>query len=125
MPIIPYDEERHRHFVEAAFCAGAGEPREALARLLRQGAAKCAVRVAATDADLFYGYAVVLDVPQTVVWTYVKQRLQRSGIMTELLQHLGVDMGRQVIALFPSPACNGMIRDGWNIKYAEQGENDK
>lgn len=113
--IVAFDPDRHQRFVFSAFCAGAGEPFEWLHRLLRHGA-RCAVRVAPANPDLFYAFAVV-SAPQTVAWCYTKERLQGHGCMTALLAHLGVDVRQPMIALLSSPACEALRRKGWPIDY--------
>jgi hypothetical protein len=115
--IVPFDPELHARFVFSAWCNGSGETFERLHRLLRTGA-RAAVKVGSTNRNVFMGWAVVTD-PQTVAWVYTKDRLRGSGIMSRLLEHLGVDLEQPMTALFWSPACDGLIGNGWPIVYAE------
>lgn len=119
--IVPYDPEVHRRFVFSAWCLGAGEPFDRLHRIFRAGA-RCAVRVGASNPDLFMGYVIAAPEPQTIVWAYTKERLQGEGIMTELLEHLGVDRRKPIVALFRSPAADALVRKGWPIRYGTDDE---
>ncbi len=113
--IVPFDPERHERFVFSGFCRGSGETWEWLHWHLRHGA-KCAVRVAPGNPELYYAFAVVTG-PQIVAWCYSKEKLRNQGFMTELLRHLGVDVQQPTLALLPSPACDELIRKGWPITY--------
>ncbi len=39
--------------------------------------------------------------------------------MRTLLGELGVDVAQPMVALFDSPACQGLIRKGWPITVAK------
>jgi hypothetical protein len=41
--------------------------------------------------------------------------------MRALLAELGVDIAKPMVALFDSPACQGLIRKGWPITVASEG----
>lgn len=122
--IVPFDPERHSRFVFSAWCHGAGEPRDRLHRLLRTGC-RCWVRQAAGKPELFYGFVAVPQPPrQEVIWVYVKEEMQRFGLMVELLGHAGIDTTKQMTALFRSPACDGLRRRGWKIRYENEPRED-
>jgi hypothetical protein len=113
--IVPFDPAIHERFVFSGFCRGAGEPRDWLHYLLRHGA-RCAVRVAPGNRDLYYAFAVATG-PQTIAWAYTKEKLRNQGFLRELLGYLGVDVERPMVAMLSSPACEALKRKGWPIRY--------
>lgn len=121
MPIVPLAPE-HERFVYSSWCAGAGEPRAVLSDLLANGARL--VVLTGRDPDLLIGWAAAFRPPrqQLVVWAYTRATAGSAsrglGVMRALLAELGVDVKKPMVALFDSPACQGLIRKGWPITVA-------
>jgi hypothetical protein len=120
MPIVPFGPE-HERFVYSSWCAGSGEPRYVLADLLERGARLLVAT--GRDPDLLVGWACALG-DQVVVWAYTRATAgavsRGRGVMRALLAELGVDVKEPMVALFDSPACQGLIRKGWPITVAER-----
>jgi hypothetical protein len=119
MPIVPYAAEQHGRWVFSSWCAGSGEPWEALEQHLEKGARLLVYT--GQDPDLFVGWACALAPPacQHVVWCYTRSTpagvARGRGVMRALLAELGVDTDKPMVALFDSPACQGLRRKGWPI----------
>jgi hypothetical protein len=127
MPIVRADPERHGRFIFGTWCISAGEPHDRLHFLMRNGIAKAVVRdFLKNDQNgkpLFGGWAaVVVADPQIVIWTYTQTRVRKAGNMVALLTAAGTDTTRAMRAAFRSPACDGLIRGGWPIRYLERDE---
>lgn len=120
MAIVPYDRENHEAFVASALTAGAGRGRSVL-RALVIAEVPIAVRVGNKNPNLCMGFAIVPG-RQRVVWCYTKEKLRGKGIMTELLEHLGIDIHKPIIAQWRSPACDTLIKRGWPITYASDDD---
>lgn len=115
MPIVDFSPIDHGAFVYSTFAKGARVPRSELNQLLRRGM-RCCVEVGQSDPSLLIGFAVAAG--QTVAWVYVKPKARGVGKAYRMLSVLGVDTNCPMLALFHSPACDGMIRDGKPIHYA-------
>ncbi len=115
MPIIPYGYQ-HANWVLSNFGAIAGYPTEVLSDILANPDTKACIRVGREDPSRFLAYAV-LSAPQTVAFAYTKPMARGRGYMTSLLKHLGVDLDQPLVALFRTPATDGMIRRGWRVSY--------
>jgi hypothetical protein len=118
MPAVAADPERHRNFIFAAWCQGAGEPREVLHRLLRTQEAKAFVwEIEGEREPLFAGF-VVVDArdPQRIVWAYTKQVARKQGVMTALLDAAGTNTAHPLVA--PENIVSRAIqRRGWPITF--------
>lgn len=115
MPVIDFDPLAHGAFVYSTFAKGARVPRSELNQLLRRGM-RCCVEVGQSDPSLLIGFAVAAG--QTVAWVYVKPKARGVGKAWRMLDYLNVDTQCPMLALFESPACDGMQRDGKPITYA-------
>lgn len=77
------------------------------------------------DPGLYIGWACAMPPPhqQHVVWCYTRSTpagvARGRGVMRVLLAELGVDITAPMVALFDSPACQGLRRKGWPITVAK------
>lgn len=117
--IVAYDHanEAHRRFVFSSFCLGSSMPDSVLRGLLQRGA-RLAILTSATNPEVYLGWAGVLD--GAVVWSYTKLKLRCRGVMTALLDHLGVDTTVPIPTLFRTRAAEALSRrPGWSVTFKE------